>query len=905
MAKKVEVIIDGKETVSDAADKAEGGLRGFLSKAGSLIGGLAALGVGAALGGFFKKAIEESLEGEQSMARLREAVGSTGASFNAMRPEIEATVGNLMRLSTFTDDELNAALADMSLMTGDAKGSLANLGVAADLAAAKNIPLEQAAKAVGMAMEGNTKALTKLIPELKGSGDIIGDLTKKVDGTAQAMGETFAGSMTRAKNQLGEFAQAVGDAILGSDSLTGSGNLLVETLANLAKWAEENREQIGQVVDVIVTTAKNIWEALVPALRLIWTVAKPVFVALLGVITEASFAVRAGVIAYQEYAGNVAQIIGGLVEKAGGVLKAFGINVVAGFGTTLKQWGEKLDKDASTSWAKLDTDFRAFHTRIKSTGDKAVEDVGTQERTKVKHITEGLVDAEDATKESIARQKAMFKLLDENVAGYRRTIETLKPAIKAAMETEHVDAFNTATKAAKETADALFVKMRTDFDGLRDEVSAWPEDIGKSTDALGETEEEAEKVRKKAEAIFRAIDIADTVLDVAESFGVVDERTGDVLDSVLGIADGITRWYAGDVVGGAAGIIGSVGSLVAALKDTENRRIVNQLTFETNKLRQAIGDLKLNVSGDDFAKSKSVLDELFKNTGWMQMFNNGKTQEANDLIAKALAGAGLTMGDLERIGKEMGLQMFRSDGKGIDANALKALFDRMNATEFGTVGQDFGSQLEFFKRGQNLRGETNTAGGMTGFLDFLRGAGGVSALSGIDVTDANARNKLLDLFTRLNDGGVSAAEMGRLTGSQFADIIEQLIGNLDNMRGGSGGGSTGGQTGTGTGTGPAGGETGAGTGPVGGDAGTNPVTIPAKTLDDVVTAIGAQMSDFGKWHREDAVFFERIANATEATASNTAAALDYLAVMAFNAGGRADEARQLAAERRLAGNPSL
>lgn len=903
MAKKIEVIIDGKETVSDAADKAEGGLKGFISKAGGLIAGLAALGVGAALGGFFKKAIEESLEGEQSMARLREAVGSTGASFNAMRPEIEATVGNLMRLTTFTDDELNAALADMSLMTGDAKGSLANLGVAADLAAAKNIPLEQAAKAVGMAMEGNTKALTKLIPELKGSGDIIGDLKLKVDGTAQAMGETFAGSLTRAKNQMGEFAQAVGDAILGSDALTGSGNLLVETLANLATWAEENREQIGKVVDVIVTTAKNIWEALVPALRLIWTVAKPVFMALLGVITEASFAVRAGVIAYQEYAGQVAQIIGGLVEKAGGVLKAFGIDVVSGFGATLKQWGAKLDKDASTSWAKLDTDFKAFHTRIKSTGDKAVEDVGTQERTKVKHITEGLVDAEDATKDSIARQKAMFKLLDDNVAGYRKTIDTLRPAIKAAMETQDVDAFNTTMAAAKTTADGLMVKIRADLEKFREEMGVQtPPAIKKTTDGLTDAEREAAKVRDTADAIFRAIDIADTVLDVAASFDVVNDKTAGMLDNVLGIADGIARMYAGDVVGGAAGIIGSVGSLVAALKDTENRRIVNQLTFETNKLRQTIGDLKLNVSGEDFAKSKGVLDELFKNTGWMHLFNNGKTQEANDLILKAFAGAGLTPGDLERIAKEMGLQIFRSDGKGIDANALKALFDRLNATEFGTVGQDFGSQLEFFKTRQRLEGSAGTAGGMQGLLDFLKNAGGVTALSGIDLSGPNAKNQLLDLFTRLNNGGVSAAEMGKLTGSQFADIIEQLIGNLDNLGSGSGG-STGGQTGTGTG--PAGGETGGGAGPVGGDAGTNPVTIPSKTLDDVVSAIGAQMSDFGKWHREDAVFFERIANATEATAINTREAADYLAVMMFNMSGRADEARQMAAERRLAGNPSL
>lgn len=895
MAKKVEVIIDGKETVSDAADKAEGGLRGFLSKAGSLIGGLAALGVGAALGGFFKKAIEESLEGEQSMARLREAVGSTGASFNAMRPEIESTVGNLMRLSTFTDDELNAALADMSLMTGDAKGSLANLGVAADLAAAKNIPLEQAAKAVGMAMEGNTKALTKLIPELKGSGDIIGDLKLKVDGTAQAMGETFAGSLTRAKNQMGEFAQAVGDAILGSDALTGSGNLLVDALAGMAKWAEENSEQIGKVVDAVVTTAKNIGDALIPVIRLLWTVAKPVFVALLGVITEASFAVRAGVIAYQEYAGNVAQIIGGLVEKAGGVLKAFGIDVVAGFGTTLKQWGEKLDKDASTSWAKLDTDFKAFHTRIKSTGDKAVTDVETQERTKVKHITEGLVDAEDATKDSIARQKAMFKLLDDNVAGYRRTLESLRPAVKAAMETQDVDAFNTTMKSAKETADKLMVKIREDLEKFREEMGVkTPPAIGKTTEALTAAELEAQRYREQLEFAFNAIDIADTVLGVADSFDVVNDKTAAVLGDVIGIADGIARIYAGDVAGGAAGIIGSLGSMIAALENPENRRLSQENTDALRRLRTELSALDLKIDGNEFEKVQNFL------SGFISTMKTGTLKDLADFNQRMM-DAGMTKGDIDRVAKELGIEIYDKNGVA-SLERLQQLLDALNGTMLGSVGNNFDTQFEMFKRTQRLQGNDGTMGGLSGMLDFLRNVGGVQALDGIDLNDPEAARKaLVDLFVKMQNGGIGAEGLGDLTGRQFADIIEELIRGIDTATP-SDGPLTGPVIRAGNGTAspnlP-------NTGSLVGDAGTNPVTIPSKTLDDVVATIGAQMSDFGKWHREDAVFFERIANATEATASNTAAALDYLAVMAFNAGGRADEARQLAAERRLAGNPSL
>lgn len=84
----VRVVINGEEHVSPAAAKAEGGLAGFASKATKIIGGLAALGVGAALGGFFKRAIEESLGASQEMARLGQAVTGAGGNFETLKPKI-------------------------------------------------------------------------------------------------------------------------------------------------------------------------------------------------------------------------------------------------------------------------------------------------------------------------------------------------------------------------------------------------------------------------------------------------------------------------------------------------------------------------------------------------------------------------------------------------------------------------------------------------------------------------------------------------------------------------------------------------------------------------------------------------------------------------------------------------
>lgn len=897
----VRVLFKGDDQTSPAAARAEQSVSKFGSVASTVVKGLAALGITAALGGFFKKAIDEALEGEQSLQRLKTAVGGAGASYDALQPSIGATVSILQRLTTFTDDDLNGALSNMIVMTGDAAGSLDNLQLAADLAAAKNIDLETASAAIGKAMTGNTTALQKLIPELKTSGDVLGDLRTKVDGAAAAMGGTFAGSLTRAKNQFAELAQSVGDAILGSDAFTGTGDALVATLASMALWVEDNADEIGKLVDALATTAENIGDALIPVIRVLWAVAKPVFVGLVAIITEASFAVRAGVIAYQEYAGNVAQIIGGLVEKAGGVLKALGIDVVSGMGSTLKRWGETLDKNASASWTKLETDFKAFNKRMLTFGDDTVAAVGEQERTKTRHITTALEDQEKATKESIDRQKALWKLIDDNVAGYRRTLETLRPAIVEAMRTGEVAAFNTTVSATKAIADKAFEKIRVDLAAFKDELDKTKPPTQAVTDELERARLKALALRMEGVAItYGAIDIAGAFLDVAASLDVVDGQMQKMLDSVLGIAEGVARIYSGDVVGGAAGIVSSLGSLVAALKDSENRRILAGLAYETNKLREAIGDLTLNVSGEDFEKTRKLLNGLLGDTPDQAKTGAGLIELLSDptAIYKRLSDAGLTVGDLERIGKEMGLQVVKNGG--IDRNQLVELWVRLQATEFGTVAQDFTSQLEFFQKRQELEGSAGTAGGLAGLIDFLRNAGGVDVLQGLDLTDlSGTRARLLDLFTQLNNGGIDASQLGKLTGGQFADLLETLIGKIDELgSAGPGGVDTGaGTLPDGTITPPDGGGIG------GGGAGPgNGIPVVTMSLADVVAAVTTQ-TDQTVTVLKSALEFQR------RTADNTGLTVDVLTdirqlLMQPEAARRSVELDFLES-RRIAGTPAI
>ncbi|MBK6458906.1 MAG: hypothetical protein IPF87_22965 [Gemmatimonadetes bacterium] len=158
----IKVVLSAVDEITGVTKKAGESVSSFSDKAKAALGSLAALGVGAALGAFFKSAIEEASAAEVGMGRLGTAVRNAGGNFDALKPQLESTVASVMRLSTATDDDLRAALTNMITISGDVAGSQRNLALAADLATFKHIGLEEAANVVGKAMNGNVTAFNKL-----------------------------------------------------------------------------------------------------------------------------------------------------------------------------------------------------------------------------------------------------------------------------------------------------------------------------------------------------------------------------------------------------------------------------------------------------------------------------------------------------------------------------------------------------------------------------------------------------------------------------------------------------------------------------------------------------------------------------------------------------------------------
>lgn len=395
--------------------------------------------------------------------------------------------------------------------------------------------------------------------------------------------------------------------------------------------------------------------------------------------------------------------------------------------------------------------------------------------------------------------------------------------------------------------------------------------------------------------------VARGALDAATAFGVVDQKAANTLTSVMNIATSIGRIYAGDYVGGVTGLVGGLANLVSSLKDPENRRLVTENTQQLKRLRDEMSSLDLGVSGDDFLQAKGGLQDVMavlRDKRYTGM--SGEIQRARD-IARAMSENGLTAGDINRIADELGIQIKDKDGNW-SVDRLEQLLQAIEETNFASVGGDFNAQLEWFRQRQRLDGTAGTGTGLQQMLEFLSTTGGVSALRGIDLSNlSGSRADLMALFDAIGKGGVGPEFLGALTGADFRDILIEIIGNIDELA--QGGNSVGVDLGQGTeiintiGDGTTPDDTIVGPG--------NGMPAISFNLGDVVGAITSQTDTVSGYWKQSLAYQALMVEGIGMTAANTRETADLIAAMLWSTSGRADEARQLAAERRLAGNPSL
>ena len=155
--------------------------------------------------------------------QLQAAVQATGKAYDGYDQDVEKAIKTQERYGT-TANKTQDALRVLTQATNDPKQALNELGVAADLAAAKHEDLTTAATQLAKAGAGSSKVLKEFgisnkdaAGHVKTNAEIVGELSQKLSGQASAATNTLTGHMkaltATVEDAVSSFGSKFGPAI--------------------------------------------------------------------------------------------------------------------------------------------------------------------------------------------------------------------------------------------------------------------------------------------------------------------------------------------------------------------------------------------------------------------------------------------------------------------------------------------------------------------------------------------------------------------------------------------------------------------------------------------------------------------------------------------------------------------
>jgi len=187
----------------------------FSKLGGSLKGTVAALGVATsmvAITNALKEASKAAVTDVKSQAllanQLRNTVGATDETIRSS----EAFIKSLMLQTSIADETLRPALSSLVRSTGDVGRAQDLLTLSTNIAAGTGKDLSAVSLAIGKAAAGQTTALYRLVPSLKGSSDWAKEAGKQFAGMAEQAARNDP--YQRLNTLFGEMQETIGMALL-------------------------------------------------------------------------------------------------------------------------------------------------------------------------------------------------------------------------------------------------------------------------------------------------------------------------------------------------------------------------------------------------------------------------------------------------------------------------------------------------------------------------------------------------------------------------------------------------------------------------------------------------------------------------------------------------------------------
>ena len=213
----------------------------FAMKKAALPAAAAIAGIGFALVGATKAAMEDQAEQVQLALALENVTGATDAQVKAS----EDMISKMSLASGVADSELRPALASLVRGTKDIEEANKALALAQDISAGSGKDLATVSDALAKAYGGNMKALGALSPEIKmmikdGASleDVMNVLGGSFGGASAAAAATAEGGMKRLGIALAETKESIGAALLPVVEA------ILPVLLKFAGWAQNNTKTL-------------------------------------------------------------------------------------------------------------------------------------------------------------------------------------------------------------------------------------------------------------------------------------------------------------------------------------------------------------------------------------------------------------------------------------------------------------------------------------------------------------------------------------------------------------------------------------------------------------------------------------------------------------------------------------
>jgi hypothetical protein len=210
-----------------------------LKKAAIALGGaiIAAFTV-RAIGRFVTASLRAGNELRTSRELLRQTVENEGNAWENVRYQIDEVTAALQRTHSLTEGEVNPILRTLISVTGDYENSLKAVGLAADLAAAKNMDQVTAARLLGRVLNGDITVLQRYGVEIGTGSDAIAVLASSLEN----MAKTAKPATQVLADAFQDFKEALGEALIEASDGDSILDALTQAVRSLTRFVVDNME---------------------------------------------------------------------------------------------------------------------------------------------------------------------------------------------------------------------------------------------------------------------------------------------------------------------------------------------------------------------------------------------------------------------------------------------------------------------------------------------------------------------------------------------------------------------------------------------------------------------------------------------------------------------------------------